>query len=102
MREYSWHAVDNQPVQAAIRLKEVCDDPEHVNGHDHYQHILGLGLESRDFLGEKIFEYVQKDERLKSCLPDDFLPKFTMLVAILRESHTKRLRDVARTDLYPQ
>ncbi|KAI1274265.1 hypothetical protein F5Y07DRAFT_410441 [Xylaria sp. FL0933] len=100
MREYSWHT----PVQDAIKkLKQICNNPEDVNGHDYYQHILGHGHESEDFLGEKILKHVKENQQLRLRLPEDFLPKFANLIDILRGSpYTKRLRDAARTDIYPQ
>ncbi|KAI8629518.1 hypothetical protein F5Y19DRAFT_464619 [Xylariaceae sp. FL1651] len=102
MREYSWHVADNKPVQLSMKtLREACDNPD--IGHKHFRDIFGDGLESAEFLGEEILEYVQQNERFRECLPKGFLPKFSQLVEILRGlSSSKRLWEAAETNIYPQ
>ncbi|KAI1749184.1 hypothetical protein F4782DRAFT_514257 [Xylaria castorea] len=102
MREYSWYASDNRPVQKAMKaLQELCDNPEEVQ-HEHFRDILGGG-DDPDILGAKILEYIRQDEEVKRRLPKDFLPKFTQLVEILGgSSGSKRLWEAARTDTYPR
>ncbi|TRX91258.1 hypothetical protein FHL15_007863 [Xylaria flabelliformis] len=102
MREYSWHASQNQSVQKGMKtLTKLCDNPTSFQ-HEHFRDILGDGDDS-NFLGSKILEYIHKDEEVKLCLPKGFLPKFTQLVEILRGSPcSKRLWDAARTDTYPK
>ncbi|KAI3326730.1 hypothetical protein HD806DRAFT_488021 [Xylariaceae sp. AK1471] len=102
MREYSWHVADNQTVRFAMEtLRKACGNPDVE--HTHFRDILGDGLESNEFLGEKILEYVQQNEEFQGYIPKGFLPRFTQLVEILRGSFSsKRLWDAAQTNKYPR
>ncbi|KAI1172758.1 hypothetical protein F4777DRAFT_581613 [Nemania sp. FL0916] len=101
MKEYSWHEADNAAMKDAMRK---LDQARHNRQAPmHYEEVLGSGEHPESFLGEKLCEYLQNDDVVRNCLPEDFLPKFTTLVRILREaSAPKRLWDAMRTDTYPQ
>lgn len=101
MREYSWQVADNREVQAAMKgLAKACDDKER---HKHFQEILGDGIDSHDFLGRKLREYIQRNAEFREGLPNNFVTQFDQLVEILSGSNSsKRLFDAARTDTYPR
>ncbi|KAI1124027.1 hypothetical protein F5Y10DRAFT_250534 [Nemania abortiva] len=100
MKEFSWQETDNRRVQDAIKVLHGLL----VNLEDkHFEQVFGNGIDSEEFLGEKLLKYVEKNEKLQKCLPKDFLPQFSQLVKILEGSlGSKRLWEAARTNTYPQ
>ncbi|RDW58729.1 hypothetical protein BP6252_13205 [Coleophoma cylindrospora] len=101
MREYSWHATDNQPVRDAMKdLRDACDNPKVSK---HFKYILGVGGNPTHSLGERLLSFVHDNAALQKRLPQDFLPKFEQLVKILGGlSGSRKLYDKAKTDSYPQ
>ncbi|KAJ8125739.1 hypothetical protein O1611_g7899 [Lasiodiplodia mahajangana] len=100
MREFSWQAPDNRQVQDAIQsLQGACASLE----NKHFEEIFGNGTDSKDFLGKRLLQYIEKSIEIQEGLPKGFVPRFAQLVEILEGSlGSKRLWEAARTNTYPQ
>lgn len=117
MREYSWDAADKEPVRNAMKsLEKAYDSIE--DDRTHYRDVFNDAVPngSSQSLGRLLLDFINKNGDFEDSnppkLPDDFRQKFTQLVNILdgnfksenrnNGAGTKKLRDEAWTNVYPQ